>query len=238
MGFYINSKNTYLESALFELLDVIIWQVEFDQNNQASHCSGIQIIEAAILHVNFLHIDQTSQMKCPKNQNWVRFPKILKDLVLKPDFHYLGGRLLSGLWSIIKTCMRSGLGNKGKASKLASWQSAVRLPEAHLHLQADGQWLQSPSESKLAMLSPEGVAVVANNNIQVEYNKNIVLSPALLGLRSYTGRAARAAWAGGNHRTSFFWSWQLFCKAKIANWKIRECSNFVQNQFSKAINIL
>ena len=48
------------------------------------------------------------------------------------------------------TCMRSGLGkSRGKEVRLAFSQSAVRLPEAHLHLQLRGHWLQSlVSESK------------------------------------------------------------------------------------------
>ena len=46
-----------------------------------------------------------------------------------------GGRVFKGLWSITKTWISSGCGNRGKDPSPADPQSAVRFPEAHLHLQ-------------------------------------------------------------------------------------------------------
>ena len=78
------------------------------------------------------------------------------------------------------------LGKSGRDSRPPAPQSAVRLPEAHLHLQAEGQRDQSEAASDEAepaaisaededlSNSPEGVANWATNNKHVDNTNNII----------------------------------------------------------------
>lgn len=150
----------------------------------------------------------------------------------------LGGSVFNGLWSMIKTWIRSGLGNKGKDWRPPASQSAVRLPEAHLHLQAEGHWLQSESGSDPALLdkeekSPEGVAADETNNSKQTDNTNTIIIMALMliavdkanhrGLKTWPEKdnqkyqlQKKRAWIMQDCDTQNFWqAWDLTAAADL-----------------------
>ena len=94
------------------------------------------------------------------------------------------------------------LGKSGRDSRPPASQSAVRLPEAHLHLQAEGQRDQSSDAAESAVISadlddlsnsPEGVANWATNNKHVDNTNNIILAVCLEAAAQF-----QAVWASSS----------------------------------------